>query len=98
MAEAKATKTQVNTKKEREDFYNEKVAVTVRRPEGTKENFCTVTVNGVNYQIAYGKEVFVPRFVKLILDESDRNRETAEEASEELAQQFINGKAALGEV
>lgn len=98
MAEAKTTKTQANAEKEREDFYNEKVAVTVRRPEGTKENFCTVTVNGVNYQIAYGKEVFVPRFVKLILDESDRNRETAEEASAELVQQFINGKSALGEV
>lgn len=99
MAETK--KTTANTKElgeaERAEFYAERVPVMVRRPEGSKDNFCTVTINGVNYQIEYGKEVFVPRCVKLILDESERNKEIAEERSAECIRSFTSGTASLGE-
>lgn len=78
------------------DYYNEKVPVFVRRPEGSKDNFFTVTLNGINYQIRYGVEVMVPRSVKLIIEESERNRERAEEAAQEKAQAFADGIASLG--
>lgn len=98
MAETK-TKASAAAEHEKElnEFYSEKVPVMVRRPEGSKENSFTVTLNGVNYQIEYGKEVFVPRAIKLIIDESERNKEKAEERSAEFIRDFTDGKAYLGE-
>lgn len=89
--------TEAEHEKELEEYHNEKVPVMVRRPEGIKDNFCTVTINGINYQIEYGKEVLVPRSVKFILDEAERNRERAEERSAQMIQDFASGKASLGE-
>lgn len=64
---------------ELELFYEEKVPVLLRRPAdepiGASQ---TVTVNGKNYQVMYDEEVMVPRKVKLILDEKEKNQKMAE--------------------
>lgn len=70
------------TKKRNPNTLEEKVPVFLpRADEG--EDFVTVTVNGINYQIACGTEVFVPRKVALILAASARQ--------EEAAYRFIHG-------
>lgn len=87
-----------DAKERQKEFYEEKVSVRVERPEGIKEDSFTVTLNGKNYQIRYGVDVKVPRAVKLIIEESARNRMAAEDKAAEAAQAFLDGKTALGEV
>lgn len=77
-----------------QDYYNEKVPVFIRRPEGVKDNSCTITLNGKNYQILYNTEVMVPRCVALIVEESERNERIAEEN----VQRLMGGDKRLGEV
>lgn len=77
-----------------QDFYNEKVAVFIRRPEGVKDNACTITLNGKNYQVLYNTEVMVPRCVALIAEESERNTLIAEEN----VQRLMGTDKQLGEV
>lgn len=77
-----------------QDYYNEKVPVFIRRPEGVKDNSCTITLNGKNYQILYNTEVMVPRCVALIAEESERNERIAEEN----VQRLMGGDKQLGEV
>ena len=87
-----------NTGKEkiqRENYLNERVPVTLKRPESEKKEFRTVTVNGVNYQIAYGKQVLVPRFVAEIIRESEKNELIAQSNADEKAQEFAAGKSSL---
>ncbi len=84
-----------NTKKQKEAYLNERVPVTLKRPESEKKEFRTVTVNGVNYQIAYGKQVFVPRFVAEIISESEKNEQIAQSNADEKAQEFAAGKSSL---
>lgn len=75
-----------NADEELEKFYEEKVPVLIRRPAGeTADASLTVTLNGKNYQIMYDEEVFVPRKVKLILDEKIRNEKIAERRMSEIA-------------
>lgn len=74
-----ATVKKVNDENRVKDFYNEKVPVFIRRPEGVRDNSCTVTLNGKNYQILYDTEVMVPRCVALIVEESERNSRLADE-------------------
>jgi hypothetical protein len=60
-------------------FYEEKVPVLLRRPAGAPIGSShTVTVNGKNYQIRYDEEVMVPRKVKLIIEEKEKNERLAE--------------------
>ncbi len=77
-----------------QEFYNEKVPVFIRRPEGVKDNSCTITLNGRNYQILYNTEVMVPRCVALIAEESERNERIAEEN----VQRLMGTDKRLGEV
>lgn len=77
-----------------QDYYNEKVPVFIRRPEGVKDNSCTITLNGKNYQILYNTEVMAPRCVALIVEESERNERIAEEN----VQRLMGGDKRLGEV
>lgn len=77
-----------------QEFYNEKVPVFIRRPEGVKDNSCTITLNGKNYQILYNTEVMVPRCVALIVEESERNERIAEEN----VQRLMGTDKRLGEV
>lgn len=77
-----------------QDYYNEKVPVFIRRPEGVKDNSCTITLNGKNYQILYNTEVMVPRCVALIAEEAERNERIAEEN----VQRLMGGDKKLGEV
>ena len=81
MAETKKkTETAAQTPKAKKvDYWDEKVPVYLARPEGEVSNARTVTLNGVNYQIQYNKEVMVPRKVKAILDESAQNKAFADE-------------------
>lgn len=73
-------------KNELEQFYEEKVPALVRRPAGEPiGSSLTVTLNGKNYQIMYDEEVLVPRKVKLILDEKNRNARLAEVRMTEIA-------------
>lgn len=68
-----------SNEEELENFYEEKVPVLLRRPADEPiGSSCTVTINGKNYQIMYDEEVMVPRKVKLILDEKERNEKLAE--------------------
>ncbi len=76
-----------------QEFYNEKVPVFIRRPEGVKDNSCTITLNGKNFQILYNTEVMVPRCIALIVEESERNERIAEEN----VQRLMGGDKRLGE-
>lgn len=68
-----------NIENELEQYYEEKVPVILRRPPDTPIGASqTVTINGVNYQVMYDEEVMVPRKVKLILDEKEKNEHFAE--------------------
>lgn len=93
MVEAK-TKKAVTKKKEKtvEEYNHELVTVNVRRPEGVKDESCTVTVNGKNYQIMYGKDVKVPRFVANIIKESERNTMIAEENARQALKSRLLGE------
>lgn len=75
-----------------EEYLKEKVPYIVKRPEGSKEEFTTVTVNGKNYQIAYNKTVMIPRFVKEIIDNSDKASDEAMQNQKKYADLF-NGNA-----
>ena len=77
-----------------QEFYNEKVPVFIRRPEGVKDNSCTITLNGKNFQILYNTEVMVRRCIALIVEESERNERIAEEN----VQRLMGGDKRLGEV
>ena len=77
-----------------QDYYNEKVPVFIRRPEGVRDNSCTITLNGKNYQILYNTEVMVPRCVALIVEESERNEQIAAEN----VQRLMGTDKQLGEV
>ena len=77
-----AKQTTQNSKIEKEAYLNERVPITLHRPESEKKEFRTVSVNGVNYQIAYGKQVQVPRFVAEIIKESEKNEEIGKSSLE----------------
>lgn len=72
-------------REELEAYYNEKVEVYVHKPEYETENSVTVTHNGRNWQIMYNKRVTVPRYIALIIEESERNREIANAEAEKLS-------------
>lgn len=65
MAEKKTT---VDKEALRKAHQEEKIPFVIRKPEGVEGDFTTVTVNGKNYQIAYGKTVMIPRFVAEIIE------------------------------
>ena len=56
----------------------------------------TVTYNGVNYQIQRGKQVMVPKFLKLILEESYRQQMAAADFSAGLSETFAEKTKQLG--
>ena len=91
---AKQTNEQI-INKQREDYLNERVPITLKRPESEKKEFRTVSVNGVNFQIAYGKQVFVPRYVEEIIKESEKNEQIAKDNADEAAEAFAMGKSSL---
>lgn len=80
-----------NKIKSTEEYFNEKVPCVIRKPENVDEPFTTVTVNGKNYQIQYNKTVFVPRFVKEVIDNSYKSDEEARNRQAEL----VFGEASL---
>ena len=61
-------KTIVDKEALRKAHQEEKIPFVIRKPEGVEGDFTTVTVNGKNYQIAYGKTVMIPRFVAEIIE------------------------------
>ena len=67
MAEKK-TEAKIDKEALRKAHQEEKVPFVVRRPEGVEGDFTTVTVNGKNYQIAYGKTVMIPRFIVEVIE------------------------------
>lgn len=56
----------------------------------------TVTYNGVNYQIQRGKQVMVPKFLKLIIEESYRQQMAAADFSANLSEYFEQKTKQLG--
>ena len=66
-----------------EEYMNEKIPYVLNKPDGVKDTSRTVTVNGVNYQIQYNKQVMIPRFIAEILEQS--------RAQELRAQELIEG-------
>ena len=77
------------------EYLKERVPITLRRPESEKKDFRTVTVNGINYQIAYGHQVMVPRFVAKVIEESEKNAELAKIHADEKAEEFARGQSNL---
>lgn len=76
-------KTDIETKAEtnqgtKVDYWDELVPVHLIQPEGETQNAKTVTHNGKNYQIQYGKEVMVPRKIAEILKQSAENKAIAD--------------------
>ena len=84
---AAKTETKAGTKKpeKKVDYWDELVPVHLMQPEGEAQNARTVTLNGVNYQVQYNKEVMVPRKIAAILDESAINKAKADEEMNRLA-------------
>lgn len=82
MAEKKTAAAPAAEKKP--SYMEEKVPVFLLKPETETENAVTVTINGYNYRVAYGKKVMVPRKVALILEESMRNQQVADEEASRL--------------
>lgn len=81
----------IDLEKELESFYEEKVPVLIRRPAGEPIGSShTVTVNGKNYQIMYDEEVTVPRKVKLIIEEKEKNEKLAELRMARYADKILN--------
>ena len=74
-----------------EEYLNERVECVIHRPEGIKEDFTTVTVNGRNYQIEYNKTVMVPRFIKYVIDNSNRAMNEAQKNQVKFAKKFEAG-------
>ena len=85
----------VNTQNEINDYLNERVAVTLKRPESEKKEFRTVSVNGVNFQIEYGKTVMVPRYIADVIKESEKNEQIAKDNADKKAEEFAMGKSSL---
>lgn len=87
MAETKGMKQAAEREAEarRADYWEEEVPVYIPRPEGETQASKTITLNGVNYQIQYGKQVMVPRKIAAIIDESERNHAIAQEEIESRA-------------
>lgn len=75
--------TQTKTQQTAEEYMNEKVPYVLNKPDGVRDTSRTVTVNGVNYQIRYNRQVMLPRFIAQILDQS--------RAQELRAQEMIEG-------
>ena len=90
-----AKKTEQKTIMTNEDYLKERIPVTLKRPESEKKEFRTVSVNGVNYQIAYGKQVMIPRFVAEIIKESEKNEQIAQTNADIRAKEFIDGISTL---
>ena len=70
----------------------DKIIKFVKKPEGVEGDFTTVTVNGKNYQIAYGKTVMIPRFVAEIIENAYAAADDADVKRQEFASIF-NTKA-----
>ena len=85
----------VNTQNQMEDYLKERVPVTLKRPESEKKDFRTVSVNGVNFQIEYGKTVMVPRYIAEIIKESEKNEQIAKDNADKKAEEFLMGKSSL---
>lgn len=77
------------------EYLNERVPVILHRPESERKEFRTVTVNGTNYQIAFGRRVLLPRYVALIIEEALSNEEKAKMNAEEKSRMFSAGKSSL---
>ena len=90
-----AKKTEQKNTMTKEDYLKERVPVTLKRPESEKKEFRTVSVNGINYQIAYGKQVLVPRFVAEIIKESEKNEQIAQSNADSRAKEFAEGISTL---
>ena len=77
------------------DYLNERVPVILKRPESEKKEFRTVSVNGVNFQIEYGRQVMVPRYIAEIIAESEKNEQIAKDNADKRAEEFAMGKSSL---
>ena len=79
-------KTTVDKEALRKAHQEEKIPFVIRKPEGVEGDFTTVTVNGKNYQIAYGKTVMIPRFVAEIIE----NAYAAADDADVKRQEFVS--------
>nr|DAW92327.1 MAG TPA: hypothetical protein [Caudoviricetes sp.] len=79
----------------KEDYLMERIPFRLHRPESERKDFRTVTVNGKTFQIAYGKEVQLPRYVVQVLEESEANDQAARLHAEERAEAFARGESSL---
>ncbi len=66
----------------------EKVTVHLVKDDYRYTDDVTVTYNGTNYQIKRGVPVQVPKFVKMILDDSFRQQSEAADFSKSLENRF----------
>ena len=78
-----------------EEYLNERVPVTLYKPESEKKDFRTVSVNGKNFQISYGHTVMLPRYAAFVIEEALRNEEIARANTKEHADAFLQGKSYL---
>lgn len=78
---------EAEAKKRNKEYLNERVPVRLQRPEGEKMAHRTITVNGKNFQIQYGVQVMVPRYVKNVIDESIRNAANAQRRMDEVLEE-----------
>ena len=85
-------KTIVDKEALRKAHQEEKIPFVIRNPGGVEGDFTTVTVNGKNYQIAYGKTVMIPRFVAEIIENAYAAADDADVKRQEFASIF-NTKA-----
>ena len=86
---------QKTTTNSNEEYLKQRVPVILKRPESEKKDIRTVSVNRVNYQKTYGKQVMVPRFVAEVIKESEKYEQIAQNNADERAEEFARGKSTL---
>lgn len=70
------------------EYLNRLEPVMLMKDNQNYKDDVTVTYNGVNYQIQRGKQVMVPKFLKLILEDSHRQQMRAADFSAGLSEAF----------
>lgn len=81
--------------KKQEDWLNEKISFMAFKDNDKYSDDIVVGINGKNWLIQRGKTVFIPRYVYLALEDTERQKAKSAEVSEGFSQKFEAKKSVL---
>lgn len=94
-AEKATPKEEPKTEKNVKDWINERVPFFASiQPDGKNEDI-VVGINGKNFVIQRGKQVMIPRYVFMALEDSHRQEVEAYKANQAYAEQYRNKQSKL---